>query len=225
MKWVNKVQRKLGYNFGIPNLMIFITAINVLVYILDQAGAGSGFYISNYLYFSRALIFQGQVWRLITFIFVPTSSSVLSLILTLYFSCIVGYYLEREWSVCGFNLFYFIGMLGTIIGGLVTGYATAEYLGLSMFFAFAILHPNFQMLLFFIIPIKIKYLAYINLAFYIISLITESWPGRVSIIVSLLNLILFFGSDYTGKIKNLMHYRKQRNNFRREMRESNNRWR
>jgi len=92
--------------------------------------------------------------------------------------------------------------LGTIAAGLITGFTTNVYLNLSLFLAFAILYPNFELRLFFILPIKIKWLAIVYTVFLVIALIFNTWSGRIALLVSLANIILFFGKDFIGHIKN-----------------------
>ncbi len=84
---------------------------------------------------------------------------------SLYFYYLIGTALEREWGSFWFDVYYFCGAIGTVIAGFITGSATNYYLNMSLFFAFAALYPNFQVLLFFFIPIKIKWLAYVDAAF------------------------------------------------------------
>lgn len=72
----------------------------------------------------RERIFQGEVWRLVTFIFLPPSSSPLWIVFALYFNCLIGEGLENQWGKFKFNLFYLCGMVGAILASLITGYGT-----------------------------------------------------------------------------------------------------
>ena len=81
------------------------------------------------------------------------------------------------------------------------GFATNMYLNLSLFLAFAIIYPNFQVRLFFIIPVKMKWLAIANAVLLGFMFINDSWAGRVVLLVSLANIILFFGKDFINGIK------------------------
>lgn len=221
-RFIYKLERKMPW-FAIPNLMLYIVVGMVAVYL-----CGMFFPAVNAQYWLAlipSLVAQGQVWRLITFIFIPTGGNVFLLLLSLYFYYFIGSALENSWGSFGFTLFYFVGMLGTIIASLFTGIATNSYLNLSLFFAFAILYPDEQFMLFFIIPVKAKYLAIIDAVMFVIMFIFGTWPVRAAIIASLLNLLLFFGDDLIRKIKNEMYYRKTRENFKREMRNTDNRYR
>lgn len=182
--------------FGIPNLMLGIVICNVIVYVLDMVSRGT---LSPLLYFSRYYILHGQVWRLITFIMVPGYSNIIWLAIGLYFYWFIGSNLEREWGAGKFTIYYFSGVLLTAIVGMITGYASITYINLSLFLAFATLFPNLRFLLFFIIPVKAKWLAWLDgalLAFSFVSyLIQGSVGGAVLILVSILNYLIFFWDE------------------------------
>ena len=159
--------------FGIPNLMLVIVVGNVLVWLMDQFSYGVS--LSALLAFSPYYILHGQIWRIITFVFVPLDSNLFFLAVSLYFYYMIGSVLEREWGTAKFNVFYGLGILLNVVVGFLLYAVTAPlypshllpllttasmtYVNLSLFFAFATLYPNMQVLLFFIIPIKIKWLA------------------------------------------------------------------
>jgi hypothetical protein len=111
-------------------------------------------------------------------------------------------------------LYYAIGALGAILAALLTQFGTNMYLYMSMFFAYAILNPENQILLFFVIPVKMKWLALLNAAFYIYALIIGSWTDRAAVLFSLLNVILFFGGDIINLIKNSISQWKRRQSFK-----------
>lgn len=164
-------------------------------------------------------VMQGQVWRLITFIFVPTSSSnPIFFFLTLYFYWFIGSTLQNAWGDFRFNLYYLCGVIGTIIAAVITGYTTATYLNMSLFFAYAMLYPNQQVLLFFIIPVKMKYLAWLNAGFFALTFITGNIAIKLAIVFSLINFLLFFGPDTIKSAKREIQYAKTRNLWRKNNR-------
>jgi membrane associated rhomboid family serine protease len=115
----------------------------------------------------------------------------------------MGSALEREWGTLKYNVFYLCGILFSIIGGMSLGYATNIYINLSLLFAFALLFPDFELRLFFIIPIKVKYLAIIDAAFFAYIIVISSWPVRVAIIASFLHIVLFFWNQIGTGIRNI----------------------
>lgn len=200
--FLDKMNRKFG-RFSIRNLMLIIVCGMATVFLLDlYLTTAKGISFSSFLMFDRAAILQGQVWRILTFIFIPPDSSIVFIVFSLYFYWLIGSALENQWGAFRFNVFYLCGMLGTIIAGFITGYALNNYLNLSLFFAFALIYPDFQLMLFFLIPVKVKYLAFIDAAYFILMLIMESWRNKIVLLVALANVILFFGRDFIDKIKN-----------------------
>lgn len=184
MRKLSAAVDRFAYNhprFGIPNLMKFIVIGNVLVYLLSLfAGYGA----VSFLNFQWAAITHGELWRLITFIFMPgyySTGDVLWLALFLYFYYMIGTVLEREWGTAKFTLYYFSGVVLTLVVGIVTALVSGHnvliegtsYVNLSMFFAFAMLYPETQFLVFFIIPVKVKWLAWIDAAFFALSVVTS----------------------------------------------------
>ena len=215
MNWLDKLERKLG-RFALPGLMRVVVVGMALVFCCELLFPQA--MLEYYLYFSPALIAQGQVWRIFTFIFLPPQSSLLFIVFALYFYYFIGNALENEWGSFRFTLYDLLGVVGTIIAGLLTGGATNSYLNLSLFFAFAALYPNMQVLLFFFIPIKIKWLAYLDAALFAYQFLLGTWQTRAAILASLLNFLIFFGPSVLRQIRDNLRYRKQREDWRRQMR-------
>lgn len=215
MKWLYSFERKHP-RFGIPNLMTYIVIGMLFVYVFDLLAAYAS--LSSYLNFDAVLILRGEYWRVITFIFLPPSTSALFIVFSLYLSYIIGSSLESEWGSCIFSVYYTIGIIGSIIAGFITGFAYNYYLNLSLFFAFTILFPDYQLTIFFIIPIKVKYLAVLDAMFFIVSFIIGNWPQRAALLASLINLIIFFSGTFYRNIKQQLRYRKTRAAFRQQTR-------
>ncbi len=212
---LDKWNRKLG-RYAISNLMLYIVAGMALVYVADLAlSMTKGISLVSLLAFDKAAILRGEVWRVLTFVLLPPDSSILFILFALYFYWLIGSALENQWGSFRFNVFYFCGVLCTILSGLITGYATNQYLNLSLFFAFALLYPDFQIMLFFMLPIKIKYLAILDAVFFLVSFIFSSWPGRIALLIALANIALFFGRDFINMIRNWDRRRRFRRDTRR----------
>ena len=112
--------------------------------------------------------------------------------------------------------------MGSILAAVITGWGTTYYLNLSLFFAFAMLYPEMRLLLFFIIPVKIKWLALFAGALCLFSLVFGGWAERLSVLFSLLNFLLFFGGDFWRTARQELRYAKNRRAWRNENR---NNWR
>ena len=201
MKFLDRIERAMGKCY-IPNLMKYLVIAMAGVFILDYLPLPNS--ASALLYFDRGLILQGQIWRLVTFMVVPPMSySIITVVIELYFYYFLGTALENHWGSRRFNLYIFIGMVCVIIGGMLTGYAANQFLYTSLLLAFAMLYPDMEVLLFFILPVKIKYLGYFSAAVLVYQFI--QYPGfyRISLLLSLVPFLLFFGKDcyLQGKMK------------------------
>ena len=200
--------------FGINNLMIYIVIGTLAVWLFGAMDTTN--MLVNSLAFNAAAVLRGQVWRLVTFVFIPQTGG-LWLFLFLYFYYFVGSTLEREWGAGRFTIYYLTGMLMSIIYGFiiyfVTGVSysmTANYINLSMFFAFATLFPDNMVLLFFIIPIKMKWLAIIDALYFVYAIIQDfsAGMGLMSFLplVALLNYFLFFGKEVQNVLPRMGSY-------------------
>ena len=214
--------------FGIKNLMLIIVAGTAAVYLLglmDRSGQLLSFFL-----FNPAAILQGQVWRLVSFVFFPMSGGI-SLLLFLYFYYFIGSTLENVWGRGRFTIYYLIGMLLTVIYGFVIYFITGlpmpvftNYINLSMFFAFATLFPEQRVLLFYIIPIKIKWLALLDAAYFVYAIVDGfiSGAGLYSLlpVIAVLNYLLFCGEALVALIRprGTRQQRASTVNFQREAR-------
>ena len=212
---LDKMQRRFG-RFRIENLMFYIVLTMGAVFIIDYCMMFSpvNFSLSSYLYFDRNAILSGQIWRVITFIFMPVGSNVLFFMFSLYFYWLIGSALESEWGIFKFNVFYLFGVIGSIIFGFITGYATNYYLNLSLFLAFAMLYPDHTISLFMIIPVKIKYIEILDCVYLGYLFIIGSWQNKAALVIALVNLIIFFGDNFIDSIRNA----KRRYEFRKSLR-------
>lgn len=236
MNLLNKLNRKFG-RFYIENLMLYIVIGTGIVFAFWYLFPDLP--LVQYLTFDRNAILHGQVWRILSFIFIPESGNPINMVFWLYLYWFIGSGLERYWGSFNFNLYYFSGVILSIIGGFITGMATVRYLNLSLFLAMAAVYPNMELRLFYIIPVKMKWLAWIDTALLIYSFIPVSvlttavrmklpisyiWEilcsyndVRLSIIFSMLNFILFFGGGFFRKIYDKFKYRKVRRNFKKNI--------
>lgn len=212
--WLDRLERKF-HRFGIPRLMLYIVIGNLIVALFDiLLSMKGGITLSSLLFFSPALIMHGQIWRIITFVLVPPSTgSLFFLLITLYFYYFVGSSLEQVWGSFRFTFYYLIGMIGSIIAGCIAGIGTTFYLNMSLFFAFAALFPEQQVLLFFCIPIKVKYLGFIDAAFFLFQIIFSSWAARLAAIMAIVNFLIFFGPSFFSKLIQKRKMKKRRDEF------------
>lgn len=201
-KMLNRLESRYGRYRGVRNLMTIVVAAMAIVYVADMVlGSAMGLYLSDKLAFNRAAIFRGEIWRIVTFVFTPPSSSIFFIIMQLGFIYYTGTMLQNRWGTLRFNLFYFCGMIGSMIAGFITGYATSYYVNLSLLLAVAILYPMMQVNLNGLLPLRMKWLAIIDVVLLLPGLVNGSWGERIAIIVSLLNVALFFCDKFIYHIK------------------------
>lgn len=196
MTFYQKLERKFG-KYAVPNLMKYICVIYVVGYLIQMFNPLLYFY---YLDLDAEAILHGHIWRIITFIFYPPSTSFLWMIVALFVYYSLGMTLERVWGTFKYNFFYFTGVillvLSAILIYLVTGYSVQlypTYMTFSIFLAYALTFPDTTFLLYFIIPIKAKWLAIAEVVLYLFYFVALPGLGnKVAILVSLLNVALFF---------------------------------
>ncbi|HIV44563.1 MAG TPA: Rhomboid family protein [Candidatus Faecalibacterium avium] len=198
MNWLTKLERKYG-RWCIPNLIAILVGGQIVVYAVELF---VNRYITYFLTLTRPALFAGEVWRLVTFLFVPFSSGgILSFALGAYFTWFIGSALEAVWGDFRFNLYILAGMLGAVLACLATGWADTYCLSLSLLLAFALLYPEMQVLLFYIIPIKVKYFGIFAAAIWVLSFFGTSWAGRLNYLLSMAGFFLFFGPVLWSNIR------------------------
>ncbi|MFH5835435.1 hypothetical protein ACHAL6_05070 [Proteiniclasticum sp. C24MP] len=208
MRFLDKLDRFVA-RFAIRDLMKYIMMGSFLVFIVDMASNGL---LSQMLFFNRELILQGQIWRVITFIFIPGSSSFFVLI-SLFFYYYIGRILEMAWGTTRFNTYYFMGLFFTILVGFAIGFTTTMYLNMTLFLAYASTFPDSLVNIYFILPVKVKYLGYIYAATVLFQFITSNWVVRIIIIISLLNFFIFFGPGFMKDRKRKSKTQQMRRNI------------
>jgi hypothetical protein len=217
MSWISWLEARIGF-LGIPRLMQLIALLNGLVYLLN-------FFQPTYvlaLLLIPQRILHGEVWRLVSYIFVPEvllrggnpALQPLFLFVYLWFLIWMGDALEQAWGPFKVTLYYFLGMVGVTMAAFLFGrtVVSAFLLNSSLFFAFATLYPDIQIYVFFVLPLKIKWLAFISLALLLLELLWGSLSTKAAILVSFLNYFVFFGPPAYAKLQNraVMDIRKRK---------------
>jgi hypothetical protein len=141
---------------------------------------------------------RGEVWRLVTFLFIPPPSRPLWVLINLYFTWWIGSSLEDKWGAFKFNAYYLIGALGTIVASILAGPTTNMWLDASLFLAFATVFPEVTILLFFILPVRVKWLGILAALGITFAAATGDWGVRAAIAAALVNYTLFFGEHWYG---------------------------
>ena len=192
MSWLRRIERAFE-PFAVPHLTLWLVAGQTFLYLMAFLGQ------LNPMRFVLvpALVMQGEVWRLVTFLFDPPAAHWALVAFVLYFLYFTGNTLEEQWGRVRFNLFILVGYVLTVAFAFITpgAVATNIFIGGSIFLAFAYLHPDFVMYLFFVLPVKIKWLALLAWIGYGWSFFTGGLSTKLSVVAAVGNFFLFFGHD------------------------------
>lgn len=225
MNGLNKLERKFG-KYAIPNLMYYVVILYAIGLIISQLAPQV--YI-EYLMLDASKILRGQIWRVVTFMMWPMSGGILINVVMMYCYYNLGRTLEYIWGTFRFNLYFFMGVLGHVLAAiiiyLVLGRVyplTTEYLNFSLFMAYALTFPEQHFLLFWVVPIKAKWLAAFNAAYFVYGFIFGGAAAKIAIAMSMFNVIVYFfmtkGSRYSPKeIKRKQQFKAQMNQTAREV--------
>jgi hypothetical protein len=197
MSFLDRLDRKFG-RFGVPNVTAGFIALQVITYVITYPKPE----IKHALLLIPVLVSQGEVWRLFTFLAVPPITNPIFAFFFWYLFYIMGTALESQWGTFRYNVYLLIGYLATVIVSFLTPFAPSSnaFLQGSVYLAFAFLYPDYQLYLFFILPVKIKWLALITWIYYFYVLVFGLWPEKLLVLSSICNFLIFFAGDIRQKI-------------------------
>jgi hypothetical protein len=195
---LDRLERRFR-GFAVPNITLFLVLGQAFFYL----AARSGQLDVSRMFLVPSLVMQGEWWRLVAFLLIPPSSSMLFIFFALYIFYLMGTALENHWGAFRYNVFLLTGYALTVaVSFLTPGYpATNTFLGGSVFLAFAFLFPDFQLYIFFILPVKIKWLALLAWIGYGWSFLSGGLSTKFLVLASIGNVLLFFGRDIYWRIK------------------------
>lgn len=199
MTILDRLQRRFG-RYAVPNVTVAFIFCQVVFYVIQYSKEG----ILDKATLVPQLVLQGEPWRLVSFLFQPPVTNPLFAFFFWYLFYIMGTTLENTWGTFRYNVFLLVGYLATVGVAFITpGQATSSgFLQGSVFLAFAFLYPNFQLMLFFLLPIKIKWLALLQwMGYFYAVAFANSWSIRLATIASISNFLLFFGRDLVLRLK------------------------
>lgn len=218
--WITRAELKFGH-FGIPGLLRYVAALNALSFILYKLDRR---YL-EFLYLDRDAILSGEVWRLVTYLFVPSMGGLIfpdwfGMAFYVVFLMWVGDGLEQAWGAFKLTLFYGLGMLGTTIAGFISNYDPSGWvLNCTLLFAFAHFYPDTIIRLMFLIPVKVKWLAWLDAVMILVQFMSGWWAVRISILVALANYFVFFGREHIQDARHRRDVTKRRARFERDIRD------
>jgi hypothetical protein len=197
-KWIDWLDRRMP-GFGIPNLALYLCGAQACGFLLLLANPGA----ILLLILDPSLVLRGEVWRLVTFLAVPPTLSPIWMVFALYFLYFIINGIEEEWGEFRTTLYVLVAVLLTIAFSFAFQmriYSTTK-LASTLFLAAATIAPEYQILLFFVLPVKMKWLAWLSVAYIVFVLITGSWLGRLYLLTMYANYLLFFGPYFAGRLR------------------------
>lgn len=210
MSWIDRLDATFG-RYAVPHLTVFLIVGQALAFLANSApGAEGGTPLLDGIYLMPAKVVTGEWWRIITFVFAPPITNPIFAFFFFYLFYLMGTALEAEWGAFRYNLYLLLGYLGSVamalIAYLVAGVggevATNGFLYGSVFLAFARLYPDFTISLFFILPIKVRWLALFQWIMYGVTLVfSQSWLERSMVVAAVFNYLVFFGRDIVRDMK------------------------
>ncbi len=226
---MNKFERWCARNEhrGIPHLIWYVIGGQALVFILQSTTLGRAF-VYDWLTLMPSRILRGEVWRLVTFALTPWFGSVINALLSFVFYYFVGTALERAWGKMKFTVYYLSGMLmltlfcmllGIWFGDDVRYLANTHWLNMSLFLAYAVLNPESYVRLYFLIPVKIKWIAIVDGVYLLVNVFLTPFPGGLAPLAALTNFLCYFAGDFLRLFRRTRFESKNRIDFRQKTRE------
>jgi membrane associated rhomboid family serine protease len=216
MNLLDSLERRFGW-LAIPGLIRIVVALTALVYLLTFLNPN----FLSLLALDPARIMQGEVWRLVTYIFIPRSfgqpgsmMQPLWLLLALWFLLFIGDRLEHAWGAFRLTLYFFVGMIGTTIAAFLFGAQFSNaMLASSLFFAFANFYPDEVIYVLFVLPMKVKWLAWVSAALLLVEFATRPNSYRMALIAAFANYLIFFGPELVRAARNRQQTASRRRRF------------
>ncbi len=198
MDFISKLEKRFG-GLAIPNLTLYLMLIQAIGVVMLMKG------LARYedLVLVGGLVEVGQWTRLLSFMMIPKTLSPFWLFFAFYIFYLIGSSLEREWGAFRYNLYILTGYLLTISMSFIAPSAVITnyfFLG-GIFLAFATLFPNIEFRLFFILPVKVKWLGWLTVAVYLWVLLAADAGSRLCVVAAFANYLLFFGKAFFANLK------------------------
>lgn len=190
-RFLNQLERRFG-RYAFDNLTLVLVAAQAAALVLSLAKPG----FAQMLVLDPAYVWAGQYWRLVSYLFLPTSFSPLWALMGLYFLHLMGTNLEAQWGAFKYQLFWFFGAAITALGALLLNVPTDNrFLLMSLFLAFATLFPRYEIRLFFILPLQVRWLAMFDALVICWSIGQAYGWAKLMPVLAVANYLLFFGGS------------------------------
>ncbi len=211
MNLLNRLERSFGW-MAIGHLPIYIVTAQALLYVWATLNPEA----THLLMLDPYAVRNGEIWRLLTFLFMIPFQNVIFTFFYLYFQYLCGTALEEEWGSFPLTIFYLVGALGAIAASFLVGGNTqgAFYFNETIFLAFAALYPNFTILLFFFIPLKVKWIAWFTWIHILFGLYGAPLVWKLAVFISLANYFLFFSKRHFNQVRDVIQRYRHRQRYK-----------
>lgn len=188
---LNRLERRFG-RYSFDNLTLVLVTAQAAALVLSLAKPG----FAQMLVLDPAYVRAGQYWRLVSYLFVPPSFTPIWALFALYWLYTMGTALEAQWGAFKYQLYWFFGTGLTALGAFLLDVPTSNtYLLMSLFLAFATLWPRYEIRLFFIISVQVRWLALLDALLIIMAIGSADGWGKLMPVLAVGNYLLFFGSS------------------------------
>ena len=211
-KWLQFLAKKLPW-LAIPNIAIIFVTLQVMGFFLcmtDPAWSGR-------LALFPDLALAGEPWRFVTFLSLPLSMSPIWIIFSLWFLYSILNWIEAEWGAFKTTFYTLVSIVLTIVFSIVFSYPVFQITDFTstLFLAAAALYPEMEIQIYFILPVKMKYLGYLSLAFLVFHLFQGGWLDKLFLLTIYSNYLIFFGPALVSQVRNWKRRRDYQRNSRR----------
>jgi membrane associated rhomboid family serine protease len=219
MNWIHRAEAKFGH-FAVPHLPEVIASLNLLVYLLHKLAPN----IIGFLFLDLDAVLHGEVWRLVTFLFIPTLGDPIFLLFYLMYILVLGRGLEQAMGSFQFTLYYALGAFGQVLASLIVhgnapgGFANST-LNTTMLFAYERFFPEAVFYVLFVLPVKVKWMVWLSAAFTLLLFLGSGNELRGAILAAFLNYLIFFGPGLMEAARHRHEVAERRQRFTRDSKE------
>lgn len=198
MNFLDHFEKKYG-KWTFPHLLAVLLSSQAMVFFAVFTGVVR----VEQLLLNAQQVLSGEIWRVLTFMAVPMADSPLWFAIGLYVTYLIGSSLEREWGEFRFGLFLGLGWFCTVMASfLIPGFFVSNtFIMGSLTLAFARLFPDVEFLLFFVVPVKVKYIGWVLWGFYALELVAGPLPAKIQVLAAVVPYGVFFGAEVVGGMK------------------------
>ena len=196
--WLNRMEKYLGW-IAVPKIAILFITLQAAGFLMVMSDP---VWVMRLALVPEAVL-QGEVWRVVTYLALPLSTSPIWVLFSLWFAYFIFEGVEGVWGPYRTTLYVLTSMIVTVIYSLVTGYpvVTARHFETTLFAAAAALFPDMEVSLFFLAPVKFKWLAAFSIFLIVWEAAQGSWWDIGLLLAIFSNFFLFFGPAALDRVR------------------------